>query len=451
MKKTTIKDNSQKFYSFLIKCCKTIAELFDKYFIRGELDGPFNPFPFFILVSASVILPIIDAEQYFANIGLMVILEIIFFLCWLALFLCTYFKHKRKAVFWVSLVVLLLKYVSYFDKGSSWNTIYQTTYLWFVVAYFTVIVAWNSAKQINTNGGRLDTLILAIGLALTVMGVILNDELQYRWALIVGLALVYLYIFSRTILRLFFGIKNNEKPHLINIIGCIVLYSGLIIAFPFLLRYTGLEEDIIKTIIVPIYASVIGGLMTLGGVAWTIQKGKTDRENDIKRLNDERKEEERKKYVPYLKFTKNKPDYIVVADVAHHIDFTKIAIADNNKGYFYSICIAPFAIKNISNQNILLDSILIDGHGYEFSGDILIEKDSSCLVQASWNNYYPYKEPIQNIGLAVRDVLGNRYILNCKFQLSIREQVEEIHNSSQKFVSVLSNCIIHNVELPKLI
>ena len=56
----------------------------------------------------------------------------------------------------------------------------------------------------------------------------------------------------------------------------------------------------LQEIIIPIIAAVYGGLLTLVGVAWTIKDGDRKRQEELERVENEHKEEERKKYRPFV-------------------------------------------------------------------------------------------------------------------------------------------------------
>lgn len=69
------------------------------------------------------------------------------------------------------------------------------------------------------------------------------------------------------------------------------------VGFSIYLIYIIPNEDL-RTVVLAIVAAVYGGMMTLVGVAWTIKKGDKDRKDDMQRIEQERQEEERRKYRP---------------------------------------------------------------------------------------------------------------------------------------------------------
>ena len=69
-------------------------------------------------------------------------------------------------------------------------------------------------------------------------------------------------------------------------------FIGIIISF--ILRYA-INDCELRATLTTVMSGVLGGAITLAGVAWTIKDSNTKRQEDLERIEKERKEDERKK------------------------------------------------------------------------------------------------------------------------------------------------------------
>lgn len=114
-----------------------------------------------------------------------------------------------------------------------------------------------------------------------------------------------------------------------------LLGLGLSIYLIYTIPDTSLQE-----IVLAIATSVLGGLLALVGVAWTIRAGNTTRLEDLQRLEDERREEERKKHIPYIRiaFEREVPPMIADACITSGLDLQKQKNRDLlNGNTFFSV------------------------------------------------------------------------------------------------------------------
>ena len=111
-----------------------------------------------------------------------------------------------------------------------------------------------------------------------------------------------------------------------------------------------IPNDALQTIVLSITAAVYGGLLTLVGVAWTIKDTNEKRKEDLIRVETERKEEERKKNIPYIRlaFNKDLPPLVANATMENILNFENSEeLARLERKVFYQISIKDFIIKNL--------------------------------------------------------------------------------------------------------
>lgn len=216
----------------------------------------------------------------------------------------------------------------------------------------------------------------------------------------------------------------NEKSDALPV--SIVLFIAIGIVTCILLRYA-ITDCKMQEIMTTIFASILGGAITLAGVAWTIKKGDMDRRSDIERIEGERKEEERKKLIPHIMFANgHEVLYAARVEKVHEIDFRNSNDVEQIKNRtYYSIQIKPFTIKNVSNSNIILKGLYLNELYYNFSYERLVAQNDVCQVQIGINYSFAVTEKITSIRLLVSDILGYEYLVECQFYSSMDDRPQK--------------------------
>lgn len=179
-----------------------------------------------------------------------------------------------------------------------------------------------------------------------------------------------------------------------------------------------IPECKLQNVVLTIIASVYGGLITLVGVAWTIKHSNQIRKEDIERIERERKEEERKKYIPYVMLDESRETNSVgEVNIGEKIKIDEVCVAGNQDNQESCVCkIYPFKIKNISKDSIIIESCWIDDIEYYFEeGYVLLEKDKNMLFIINGNEGMMLSQKIENIKIKCKDLVGNSYWLKCTF------------------------------------
>ena len=145
---------------------------------------------------------------------------------------------------------------------------------------------------------------------------------------------------------------------------------------------------------VTIYSCVIGGLLTLGGVAWTINKNKEDTE---KLRKDTIK--------PFFYGT---PYYKGPNGDKKTINEKKFG--DSKQGIFFNIGM----ILNSDKIEFMLNKIIIGDKEYNCFDDCYIGKSELFELYICDDNYENVKEKPTNIILVINDVDGNELFYEIK-------------------------------------
>jgi cation transport ATPase len=182
-------------------------------------------------------------------------------------------------------------------KSNKWLLFFSPLFAFFIVgiiSYFNfelwghkslalgVLFTWTmfvglflSIKALfNRTLGSENTPIVLIAMAiLTLFIAVVNEktsnnlsaDLYYK----ISVGIVYLIAIALYANRYIYKQKNEHKV-ISNIIGIIFWGAIITISFPFYIQWCGLTGDDFNTF-VSVYAAVLGGGITLAGVAWTIK------------------------------------------------------------------------------------------------------------------------------------------------------------------------------------
>jgi hypothetical protein len=217
-----------------------------------------------------------------------------------------------------------------------------------------------------------------------------------------------------------------------------------------------IPNDVLQTIVLSIIAAVYGGLLTLVGVAWTIKDTNDKRQEDFIRIDNERKEEERKKNIPYIRLSYNKdlPPLVANASMRYGLDFENLdELARLNNKTFYQITIKDFIIKNLSRTNIILNGVIAYGKYFEFSHMEIVEPDACCLIKTTSNSMFSVAYPEQSICLVLSDTLGNRYQTECHLSLQAGTDHWRMITTidGEEYTGIEFPYKVDSIELPTLI
>ncbi len=173
----------------------------------------------------------------------------------------------------------------------------------------------------------------------------------------------------------------------------------------------------LQDIVLAIIAAVVGGVLALAGVAWTIKDGNKQRKEELQRVENERKEEERKKIIPFVALdTDNKaPNHVITLD---GIDFSK-----NNSNQFM------YDIENFNIINTDLSIFCIGG--LYFNNKVRLCRPFSLInknwiVQLDIEDIVILSEELNNFGIYAQDLIGNEYKIPLDFDMIKGKSVTEI-------------------------
>ena len=221
-----------------------------------------------------------------------------------------------------------------------------------------------------------------------------------------------------------------DKPNIENIIE--VLYITMITLVTIGLTIASLYkifwiqssdgQDVDNTLfssILGVYAAMIGGGITLVGVAWTIKDGDRKRQVEVERVENERKEEERKKYRPFINVYAgynvqglNTTSDILVTKWLNNTESIsnkqteRLVVANNIRNCWFG---------NTDFCSFYVFGIKINGNMASFDSIRFIKKEYYFPLNFTGPIYT--EKPIGEISLILEDMLGNLYELKLDFSV----------------------------------
>lgn len=257
------------------------------------------------------------------------------------------------------------------------------------------------------------------------------------------LAIIIIFINSADVFL--HGVKSYKFFLVVELLIGLGLSAYLIYIIP---------DDKMQTIVLSIAAALIGGLFTLLGVAWTIKQSERDRKADLWRIEKERKEEERKKYIPYIRLANEvQAHYAGRVSSVKHLNFdnpNEISSIENNT--YYAIMINHFTVKNISESNIILKGIYLDNVYHPFDSEVLVERDSVGQIQFPLNHWYAFANKISSVVLIVTDIIGNKYSVPCDCYKRLDAQpIKNLAPNNLEYTVLSYTYTVESIALPKLI
>lgn len=237
-----------------------------------------------------------------------------------------------------------------------------------------------------------------------------NAELCYK----ISFGVIYLIAISLYTNRYIYKARN-EKKVIGNIVGIIFWGTLIIISFPFYIQWCGLNGDSFNAF-VSVYAALVGGGITLAGVAWTIKDNDEQRKKEQQKANKQRKEEERIKYFPYLKqISPEEVDKSVECTITHTsgINFNnQDNISKTHNSTYYSMKIDRFYLKNISSWPIIIKGLEIGDKFSKARNYVVLDKNETISFNITRRIHdYTIREYLY---LKIKDCVDNEYYVKCK-------------------------------------
>ena len=249
--------------------------------------------------------------------------------------------------------------------------------------------------------------VYASAVSLFVLGHFLSETMIFVFGII-----AMIMLFSSVISVISKGFSASKS--IVSTIGIILDIVSVLALIGYLIYLTP-NEDGLQDIVLSLTSAVIGGAVTLAGVAWT-----------IKHQAESNQMEEKKKYRPFLVARESRIEYNekFVGKVETNLMFSSPRVENTD-------FIVMFTLKNPTEHPICITGIRYSDEPYHLHQNAHYYIDSKSEVQI---NIFTSKEEAKKIHtdttvmFELSDVLGNMYhnILLIKDSLIVSTILEEV-------------------------
>lgn len=300
-------------------------------------------------------------------------------------------------------IYLLLRYFDY----NIWGTLGYVLFAAFCAFIAGLIYYLSSLFKYQLNYEKAPVILFIISIILLFVALILGaDYVQYARILVqIAIGICYLLFIALFANQTLFSNDGefSRKHRILKLLFCITIPTVVLITFPFYIKWLGVPEENFN-IFLNVYSSLVGGGLTLAGVAWTINKSVNDK-----------KEDEIKKYKPTFNLVGGEAEI-----EAYEIPMNELR--EDETFSFAEIIGQKYVLKDLIFENtdfsaFYLGGLVINWDIIRLKRNVYIEKLETYSINQGGMTFY-YCDDIECMALILVDLLGNFYLAELKFEQS---------------------------------
>lgn len=388
-----------------------------------------------------LLLPVLFDFQSATVVGkiFMIIGSSIFLLIYIALFVLTVkdksndiYKTRRQKI-WaiIFFIVILILYVwlllGYFDSDI-WGTLEYV-----VMGAFLIMVMYGCYSLVNgfrplLNNEKITVVLIAAALFLAYLSGLFSDIYEGVADILIKIAVGILYLFFISFLLnilVFNKPKKEIKNRIIMIAILVVVGVALLILFPFYVQWCGFTGDNFE-VFVTTYSAVVGGALTLLGVALTIKyERQVSKDADIEKIK------------PFLVIDTSMESYNYnqIKQISFGKYFKDIKLGQDSTYYF-----GRPIFRNVSDNVCILDYIRINNEKYKFLFPyaILSNQQFYLTINNQIKSFSLENEPLKEIYIGIYDKAYHLY----EFKLIFNVMGVVVPDNNIDFEEVPENMVI---------
>ena len=318
--------------------------------------------------------------------------------------------------FWVAIVVYLI--VTIILLLISHNQTYATILIAFlilaVLIWFIVLIVL-MLKRHRIYGSLLSFVIMII---ITLVAILFHQGKLADLTYVIGIVFLEIYL----LIRIFSQLHNNRENKVVSIIilGCVFVTVGVTVIYSMTYHLPG--KDLFVALMT-VFAGIIGGLLTLGGVAWTIVS------------QDEKQQK--------AEIAKAKPYFLVNWRTTDKINFEKDNACFPVETEEKMVSDVHCEIENSKLSVLKLSRIYREGRWLELEGNNTILPDGKCILNFRFN------DDMNHIYLEVKDIFNNCYYYQLKLLLvKMNTQPDLSFFTVREFCEIAQDKLFKRVEIP---
>ena len=265
---------------------------------------------------------------------------------------------------------------------------------------------------------------ISLAFIIILLFVLINSILciyQIKWLAILFLSIICLILFMMLMKILFISDIKLDKLYKIGGFTIIALLEICLVAFVLYLLFwnPNTEDQSLFNSVMGVYAGVLGGLLTLAGVSWTIK----NQEHVRQKQYIKEKQREMLKYKPYFsggseKFIKPTSKVQFDLKFSKSLTYKEVSGQPLDKSYciYYMV---PIKFVNSDNSNFIIEKITINNEDCS-QKNILINKNGEFYIKG-FDYIIDKRDVIPEIKIYIKDFLENKYIYKINFNCKVEK------------------------------
>lgn len=273
-------------------------------------------------------------------------------------------------------VILFLTLFSKLFEGTVFGIISGWISVGLFVVWIAMIIYKGFAKTYGPKEIRWVLVATLVPLILSVILALSHQSESSNYCFIIGIIFFEIYAVGYIV----HSIMNYDDK-----ITNIILMSFAFVILGYITIYFssyGYEDNTIFNSLIAVFSAIIGGSLTLGGVAWT-----------IKHQKEEKRKEELLKIKPYFSFN-------VLSKQPKNLENVKVCFPEELEvQYPLSVC---GEIENSNSSIMILNRIYHDHKWFNLECNNTLIQSGKLIIN------FKFEDP-NNVFLEVSDVIGTKY------------------------------------------
>lgn len=310
-------------------------------------------------------------------------------------------KSKKRFVgYFLFLALIAFNICSYFDENVWGIKPIVIATIFIAIMFFAIYIKLKQLLQQKMNNESNPIVLIALAILCVVISLILewSGNVEYASVLLkVSVGFVYLAAVGIFTYFCIYRQANRTGKEIETIIKIVFFGAFILVTFPFYIQWCGLNEENFQTF-VTVYAALIGGGITLGGVAWTIRIQAKNRQDDLDKREQERVEEEKKKAKPIFTFN------MVYRDL-DTVEGKRICLDDNQQSFEFEVLAQ---LENSEHSTFKVERVYHDNQWWDVWGHNVVLPNKCVYFD------FNFTEDVNNLFMEVKDGLDNTYYYEIK-------------------------------------
>lgn len=341
-------------------------------------------------------------------------------------------------IIWGFLNITIFAFTSNFPDFIGWSLI-AIIFVKVVILLYDFFCTSGFYKDLQEN---IIWLYVSTILVISLFSPLIKNEVVFGFykGFLIGISLL---LTALVLKRLLLDIKNLKgySEVLYLIIICALTIFLTVYAIYTCCWVVDSQSQPLFSAITGIYAALLGGALTLGGVAWTIKSEAKNRQDDFDKREQERKEEEKKKAKPLFGFyTRDDIEDNGNVTICFEDSINKGKLLGNGDIEKYPLYVTA-VLRNTEKATFTICRLFHTNQWWDIRVNKLI------FAKGQMNFEFFCKEENDLKILEIEDVLGNKYYYQLKIKMDTNKGYKQQGLMRVKMYEAIGCDIVESIEV----